>query len=108
MKRSSRLWLSLSQLVVALTTAFAFSTWAPWLAAMPPAEALSRYKQPIPPTWRAVVMGHGQLSEFAWGTVASNPWGFTLCTTVVFGGVLFLVLTAWHSSRTSAGRLFGA
>lgn len=96
---SHNIGLSVAQLVVALVTMVAFFSWAPWLAAMSREEAIERYGLPVPAEWEAVVMGHGQLSEFTWGTVSSNPWGFALCTGLVFGGAIFIIATAWWSSR---------
>lgn len=101
MKRSRRHWLSAAQVLVALVTMLAFCTWAPWMAAISREEAVVRYQQPIPVEWKAVVMGHGQIANFRWGTLHENPWGFALCTLVVFAGWLFLVLSVRYTRRSA-------
>jgi hypothetical protein len=101
MKRPKHLFLSIAQVLVALVMMLAFFSWAPWLTAISREEAIELYHQPIPSDWNAVVMGHGQLSNFRWGTLHDNPWGFALCTVLVFGGWLFLVLTAWWVGRSA-------
>jgi len=108
MKRSTRIWLSIAQILVAILTFLAFFSWAPWLDAISRDEAIALYHRPIPAEWHAVVMGHGVLSDFRWGTIHDNPWGFALCTALFFGGWLFLVASAWWAGRSNQRPKSGA
>jgi hypothetical protein len=92
-------WFSFSQVVTFVVTELAFFQWAPWVTAMSREDALREYGQPIPPQWHAVLMEHGKLHEFRWGTVHDNPWGFALCTAVFLGGWLFLILSVRKSRK---------
>jgi hypothetical protein len=83
----------LAQTGAVVLTLLVFCVWAPWVGAHSYSEAIALYGNVVPKGCDAVTVNHGHFSCMAWGTVASNPWGFALCTLGLFPGLAFLVFT---------------
>ena len=91
--------LSVLQILACIVVGPVFIVWAPWLSAIPKLEAINLYHEKVMPTWNAVVVEHGEIKEWKFGTVNQNPLGFTVCSIILFGIVGFLLWSAWHSHR---------
>ncbi len=86
--------LSISQVVAFAIAAECFVYWAPWMASLTVAEASQRYPGQVDPSWRAVRVEHGRVSEWRLGAPRQNPVAFGLCTTALFSAVIYFIGTA--------------
>lgn len=92
--------LSISQVFAFGIAALCFVYWAPWTAALTVEEASQRYPGQVDPSWRAVRVEHGRVSEWRLGTPRQNPWGFGVCTASLFSVVIYCIATAlWMERR---------
>jgi hypothetical protein len=102
--RSKRfIWLNLFQVIAIICAIVAFYFWAPWISALSSEEAAQKYPDKIPPAWRAVVVQHGNITEWRLGTPAQNPVGFSLCTVALFSAVIYLVGSTYYIKRHEKG-----
>jgi hypothetical protein len=87
------LWAML-QVALFLVGMLAFFVWAPWLGAVSIGQAPASVIASLPANCPAVEVNHGVYSCFWQGTVASNPLGFGICSTIFFGSVGFALYIA--------------
>jgi hypothetical protein len=76
------------QVFVLLICVPAFMSTVSFSDAVGPQEAVTKYRQPLPPGWTAGVMNHGQY--YQWWTIREQPLLFALSASCLVGGVLFL------------------
>lgn len=66
-----------------------FVYWAPWTTTLTVVEASKRYPGQVDPSWPAVRVEHGRVSEWRLGTPRQNPWAFSLCTASMFSALIY-------------------
>lgn len=96
--RSSTVIWCVAQVLATTESLFAFFQWAPWLGAKSYSGAVALYGQVpqyISPQCQAIAVNHGQFSCLPWGSISSNPWGFALCTLLLFAGGAFVTFTQY-------------
>jgi hypothetical protein len=100
---SARLAWSIAQVAIAVVLALGFFTWAPWHGARIVDELPPEIVATLPHDCPAAVNSHGSYACFRWGTIDSNPIGYTALTSglaILFGLFLFIGLTGrgiWDS-----------
>ena len=104
MKRSTRIWLSIAQIVVALLTFVAFFSWAPWLGNQSMSEVAPSVAASLPADCPAASGSHGTYYCDYRGTVRSNPLGFAALTALflaLFGTILYIGFSGrgWSPTR---------
>ncbi len=100
MKQNAKLrWLSVIQVVTALSLFPVFSCWAPWLDAIPREQALAQFPGQVGVGWKAVIVDHGSIREWQFGAVSQNLVGFTLCTLLLAALLALLFWTTWLVHR---------
>jgi hypothetical protein len=90
------IWLSVFQVIAIFCALVAFYFWAPWFSSLSADEAAAEYPGRVAPSWRAVTVQHGNISEWRLGTPGQNPMGFSLCTVVLVSSVVYLVGSALY------------
>src|SRR5690349_4351910 len=95
------IWISASLFVAFVIAGIVFFLfWAPWTVAMTTEEAARLYPGQVNPSWRAVKVDHGKVSEWSLGTRKQNPVGFGLCTALLFSAGIYCVGAAcWVNER---------
>ena len=93
------IWLSVIQVVAIIVSLVTFFIWAQWVSCLSTSEAAAKYPDKVTPSWRAVTMQHGNISEWRLGTPGQNPVGFSLCTVALFSSVIYLVGSTYYIKR---------
>jgi hypothetical protein len=90
------IWLSVFQVIAIVCVLGTFYIWAPWASSLSADEAAAKYPGRVAPSWRAVTVQHGNISEWRLGTPSQNPVGFSLCTVALFSAVIYLVGSTYY------------
>ena len=94
-------WLSVMQVLLAISL---FGVWfrvGTWSGAMTPAEA-KKEGLVVPKRWRGVVVGGGSYSEWPYRTISENPWGFAFWAGLLSAIIAILLLSALYAARLIA------
>jgi hypothetical protein len=102
MKQKRFIWLSLLQVIAILVALTCFGFWAPWSSSLDASEAARRYPGRVDPSWRAVLVNHGNVSEWRLGTPKQNPVPYSFCSAALFAAITFLIASSLYREKRMA------
>jgi hypothetical protein len=84
-------WRGLLVVLCLVISGYAFFIWAPWTAAISPEECATKYGRVVPHEWRAVIVNHGQFSEFERGLPQDHLLAYYTYGIMDWGGGIALI-----------------